>query len=90
MINVNDSTSKKRYRNAEEYPGDRMTVTVNKGYKRWFKAVASERNSDVSKIAREALKMWIDANYHTLSEKAKKERDSLLKAHADSRWNDLL
>jgi hypothetical protein len=83
-------TDKKRYQNAEEYPGDRMTVTVHKGYRRWFKAVAKERNSEVSKITREALTMWINANYHTLSDKAKKERDSLRAAHEDNRWSDLL
>ena len=47
--------AKNRYPNPDEYPGDRMTVTVHKGYKRWFKNVALELNSDVSKIHRDAL-----------------------------------
>jgi hypothetical protein len=84
------TTRKKRYENSEEYPGDRVTVTVHKGYKRWFKAVATERNTDVSKVHREALEMWINANYHTLSDKAKKELDALRRQHANSRWSDLL
>jgi hypothetical protein len=84
------TTNKRRYKNAEEYPGDRMTVTVHKGYRRWFKNVALERNSDVSKATREALQMWVNANYHTLSDKAKKELDALKKAHSDSRWSELL
>jgi len=82
--------TEKRYKNAEEYPGDRITVTVHKGYKRWFKNVALELNKDVSKLHREALEMWIKANYHTLSEEAKKERDRLEQQHSDSRWNELL
>jgi len=80
----------KRYKNADEYPGDRMTVTVHRGYKQWFRKVAIERNTDVSKAHREALDMWIKANYHTLSDKARKELDALRKAHSDSRWSDLL
>jgi hypothetical protein len=84
------TTKKKRYANTEEYPGDRITVTVHKGYKRWFKNVASELNKDVSKLHREALEMWIGANSHILSEGAKKELEALKRAHADSRWSDLL
>jgi len=79
--------SKKRYNNAEQYPGDRITVTVDRGYKRWFRNVAGERNTDVSKLHREALKMWIDANYHTLSDEAKSEYDRLRSLHSDSRWS---
>jgi hypothetical protein len=82
--------TKKRYANAEEYPGDRITVTVHKGYKRWFKNVALELNKDVSKLHRDALEMWIDAKYHTLSDKAKSEIDGLRRMHSDSRWSDLL
>ena len=80
----------KRYKTPEDYPGDRMTVTVHKGYKRWFKSVALERNTDVSKAHREALEMWIKANYHTLSDRAKRELDHLKSLHSDSRWSDLL
>jgi hypothetical protein len=76
----------KRYKNPEEYPGDRLTVTVHKGYKHWFQAVARERDLDVSKLHREALQMWTKANYHTFSEKAKKELDSLEQQHSDGRW----
>lgn len=81
---------KKRYNTAEDYPGDRLTVTVHKGYKRWFKRVALELNTDVSKAHREALEMWINVVYPKLSEKARAELDQLRKSHADSRWSDLL
>ena len=84
------TNKQKRYQNADEYPGDRITITVHKGYRRLYKLVARERNSDVSKIAREALEMWFNANNHTLSDKAKRERDELKRAHADSRWSELL
>jgi hypothetical protein len=84
------TTKKKRYANAEEYPGDRMTITVHKGYRAWFQAVAKERDKDVSKLAREAFEMWIAANYHTLPEEAKTQLEKLRRAHADSRWSSLL
>jgi hypothetical protein len=80
----------KRYKDADEYPGDRMTVTVHRGYKRWFRNVSREFNTDVSKVHREALDMWIKAKYHTLPDKAKRELDALQKAHSDSRWGELL
>ena len=82
--------NKKRYKDAEEYPGDRVTVTLHRGYRKWFQRVALEMDTDVSKAHREALEMWINANYHTLSAEAKKELDKLRKMHSDSRWVDLL
>jgi hypothetical protein len=84
------TTKKKRYHNVEEYPGDRITVTVNKGYRSWFKKVARELNTDVSKLHREALDLWIKANSHNLSDGAKRGLDALKKAHSDSHWSDLL
>jgi hypothetical protein len=45
---------------------------------------------DVSKLHREALEMWVNANYHTLSENAKRGLDDLKRANAESRWSDLL
>jgi hypothetical protein len=65
----------------EDYPHERITLSVRKGWRTWLRKAADEMNLDVSKLTRLATEDFVKANGHKLSDELRKEFDAIRLRH---------
>lgn len=74
----------------DEYPHDRITLAVRKGYKAWLEEAALELNLDKSKMVRLALEDYIKVNRTRLSDRTLKRFEELKFGHGHGRYGESL
>lgn len=84
--------TEKRYAGPEDYPQDRLTISVRKGYKGLLQKAALEWNTDLSKLARKAIEQMFESRSHLMSDELKKEWEELRTRYGGRghHWTELL
>ena len=73
---------KRRERESPEYdPNDRITFSIGKGYRTLLHRIAKERNTDLTKLVREALDKHIRSFETKLDPKSKERLEWLRRLH---------